>query len=197
MATKYFNIVDEVIAKLRLGKVVSEINKNDEVLDFGCGHQGYFLKYISANIKSGVGLDLNPPKEDYKNVKFIKSKKFKNKLLFANILFDKVIMLAVLEHINLDKVERLFNEFNRVLRKRGKIILTTPTPPSKPVLELLAFLKIINQGEIADHKKYYSKNDVVKLANKTGFKVINYKLFQLGLNSVTVLEKINSSAVQI
>lgn len=194
MATKDFNIVDEVIAKWRLSKVTGEIGKNDEVLDFGCGHQGYFLKYISANIKSGMGIDYDAPEKNAGNIKF-KKFKYVDKLPLENSSFDAVVMLAVLEHIDLDKVKLLFSEFNRVLRQRGKIILTTPTKLSKPLLELLAGFKIINRGEIADHKKYYSKNDVVKLASKTGFKIVSYKLFQLGFNSVAVLKKVNSSTI--
>lgn len=194
MATKDFNKVDEIIAKWRLSKITSEIDKNDEVLDFGCGHQGYFLKTVEQKIKSGVGIDYDAPEKSEGKLRFLKFK-YVDKLPLENDSFDKVVMLAVLEHINLDKVEMLFNEFNRVLRKRGKIILTTPTKLSKPLLELLASFKIINQGEIADHKKYYDKKDIAKLALKTGFKIVSYKLFQLRLNSVVVLEKVNSSII--
>ena len=101
-------------------------------------------------------------------------------------------MLAVLEHVETNKVELLFKEFKRILKKNGKVILTTPTPLSKPILEFLAYkLRIISECEIRDHKKYYTRNDIKELAEATNFLLDSYKLFQFGLNSSAILEKNN------
>lgn len=188
VGTKDFIIFDKIIAKWRLSKVTKLINKNATVLDFGCGNQGYLLKTVSDTISAGVGLDYDAPVGEFNNIKFSKFK-FVYKLPFSDKYFDTVTMLAVLEHIDLDKIDILFKEFYRVLEDGGKIILTTPTPTSKPVLEILAYIKIINQDEILDHKKYYNKLDIQKVASNNGFSVVNYKLFQLGLNSVAILKK--------
>jgi 2-polyprenyl-3-methyl-5-hydroxy-6-metoxy-1,4-benzoquinol methylase len=118
-------------------------------------------------------------------IKFI----FKNKLPDNIGKFDKIVMLAVLEHIEVNNVDNLLAEFKKVLKNKGQIILTTPTPISKPLLEILAKLGIINNDEIADHKKYYSKTDITELAHKNKLKLVSYKLFQLGFNSEIIFEK--------
>lgn len=188
VATKEFNIIDKLIAYLRSSRIKKYIDNGDRVLDFGCGNQGYFLRYIKEIIDEGIGLDCDVKSEIYENLTFIKFN-FKNKLPDNIGKFNKVVMLAVLEHIEVNNVDNLFNEFKKVLKDKGRIILTTPTPMSKPLLEILAKLGIINKGEIADHKKYYSKNDITELAHKNKLKLISYKLFQLGFNSEIIFEK--------
>lgn len=188
MATTDFNWLDKLIAKLRLGKIIGWIDKDDIVLDFGCGSQGLFLNQVVARIKSGVGLDVGIEEWVAGKLKFVNCK-FEDKLPLESKFFDKVVMLAVLEHLEPKTAKLLFGELKRILKPEGKVILTTPTPLGKPVMEVLAFFKIISVKEIRDHKKYYDKKSLLELATKTGFKINNYRLFQLGLNSVAVLEK--------
>lgn len=191
MDTKNFNFLDKIVASLRLRKVAGYVKKGDVILDFGCGSQGYFLKSISKRIKSGVGMDYDV--EDFKknNLQFIKQK-FNNDLPFKEKIFDKIFLLAVLEHIPENSASKLFLEFNRILKEDGSVVLTTPTPFGKSILEFLAFkLHIISEGEIKDHKKYYSEKEIIKLANLCKFKLMDYKLFQFGINSCAVFKKNN------
>lgn len=188
MATKDFNVIDNLIAFLRSSRIKKYIRDKDRVLDFGCGSQGYFLKDIKDFIGEGVGLDSEVESGTYGNLVFIKFN-FENKLPSDIGKFDKIVMLAVLEHIEINKVDNLLAEFKKVLSDSGQIIMTTPTPMSKPILELLASTKIINKDEIADHKKYYAKNDIAELARQNKLKLVSYKLFQAGLNSEIVFEK--------
>jgi cyclopropane fatty-acyl-phospholipid synthase-like methyltransferase len=189
VATNNFNIVDKIIAYFRLSQVKRLIDKGDSVMDFGCGTQGYFLKYVSETINTGLGLDYEVENQKVGNLEF-KRFHFKDTLPIKDKTFDKAVMLAVMEHINLDEVDRVFKEFHRVLKEDGQIILTTPTPLSKPLLELLARLNIISRNEIQDHKKYYSFKDMEAVATRNKLKLVSYRLFQLGLNSVAILEKI-------
>ena len=189
MATTDFNSLDKLIAKWRLGKIIKLIDEGDTVFDFGCGSQGYFLNRMAVKIKSGVGLDFGTEDKTVGNLMFINCK-FKDKLPSTLGKFDKVVMLAVLEHLEPKTAELLFGEFSRILKSKGRIILTTPTLISKPFLEFMAFLGLISRKEIKDHKKYYDQKSITDLAGKTGYRVNSYRLFQLGLNSVAVLEKI-------
>jgi hypothetical protein len=52
-------------------------------------------------------------------------------------------------------------------------------------------MKLISIQEIKDHKKYYDKGEIKKLAKECKLKLVDYKLFQLGLNSRAILEKNN------
>lgn len=189
MNTSSFNIIDNLIASLRLTKVLKYICKGDNVLDFGCGSQGYLLKSVAGKISKGVGLDFEVENKNIKNLSF-KKFVFVDRLPFESGSFDKIFLLAVLEHVRLDVVDRLFNEFYRVLKKDGQIVLTTPTLNSKSFLEFLACkLHLISKDQIMDHQKYYTYNDILKLANLAKLRLIYYKLFQFGYNSIAVLSK--------
>lgn len=190
MGTKDFNFIDKAIAYLRLRKVRSYVEKGDVVLDFGCGSQAFFLHSVEDKIKSGIGVDWEV--EDKKvtgNITLIKCR-FEDKLPFKDSFFNKIFMLAVLEHISPEKVITLFHEFKRILKPNGKIVLTTPTPASKQILEFLAFkLHLISQAQIADHKMYYGQNDLAILAKEATLILKKHELFQLGMNSLAILEK--------
>lgn len=190
MGTKDFNALDLFISQWRSGIVRRFVRKDDTVLDFGCGHQALFLHSMQKVIKQGVGLDYDaPPSRPAENLE-IQRFHFRDRFEFPDNAFDQIVSLAVLEHIPLDLVDPLFTEFRRILKPGGRVLLTTPTPASKPVLEFMAFkLKIISQPEIADHKRYYSKADVQSLADRHDFQCSVYRTFQLGLNSFAALTK--------
>lgn len=189
MKTSEFNLLDKFIAKRRLNQIKPYVSKNDVVLDFGCGYQSYLLKNFEGMISEGIGLDydVEPLKtEKIEHLKF----RFTDKFEFSNSKFDKIFMLAVLEHIPLDTIDKLMKEFTRILKDDGLMIFTTPTPKSKPVLEFLAYrLKIISEPEIRDHKKYYNEKDVIELCQRNGLVLKHYKTFQFGLNSMMVISK--------
>jgi len=188
MDTKNFNFIDKIVAKMRMGKVLPYINHGDVVLDFGCGNKSFLLSTVSSEIRFGVGLDYDVQNKKEKNIEYIKYK-FNGKLPFKDKYFDKIFLLAVLEHIEPNKINGLFLEFKRILKKNGFIILTTPTPKSKWLLELLAYkLHIISEREIRDHKKYYNKNDLLTLIRKIKLNFRDYKKFQLGLNSIVLID---------
>jgi 2-polyprenyl-3-methyl-5-hydroxy-6-metoxy-1,4-benzoquinol methylase len=102
--------------------------------------------------------------------------------------FDTIVALAVIEHINIDEVYNIFKKFKKALNQNGIIFLTTPTLPAKPVLELLAFLGIVDKENIREHKHYWTKKEIFALAENSGFKVKKYKKFQLGFNQLAVFE---------
>jgi len=190
MGTKNFNLIDELIAFVRLHEILPYVEKKDIIFDFGCGHQAYFLMHIKQNIKKGIGLDYDVEKSKIDNIELIKYN-YINKLPFNNNSFTKIFLLAVFEHIPINKTKQLFQEFYRILNKNGKIILTTPTPASQPLLEFLAYkLHIISEAEVKDHKKYYSINDIKKISTESNFKIIKYKKFEFGLNSLYILNKL-------
>lgn len=176
---------------MRLGKVLPYVKPEDVVLDFGCGHQAYLLNHIKDKIKKGVGIDYDS--KSYRlapNIE-VKNFHFTEKLPFLDKSFNKVFALAVIEHIDIPKVSKLFREFSRILKPGGNVVLTTPTLIGKTILEFLAFrLGIISKEEVGDHKKYYLKKDLEILAKNYGFTVEKYMTFQLGGNSLCVLQKL-------
>lgn len=183
------SFLDKLIRWLRFGKVKKYIPKNSLVCDIGCGSNPYFLKKISSFIKYGIGLDKNI--KEYKDSKI----ELKNLEVFKNIpldggKFDVVTMMAVLEH--LDHPEEALKESFRILKKGGKLILTTPTPLAKSILEILAFrLRLIDKEEIRSHKNYFWTKDIKKMLISAGFKkesIKNY-FFEIFLNNLIIAKK--------
>jgi cyclopropane fatty-acyl-phospholipid synthase-like methyltransferase len=191
MGTKDFNALDLFICRWRSRIVRRFLTPGSTILDFGCGHQALFLRGVQRDIRSGIGVDYDAaPGRPAANLE-IQNFHFKDRFAFADRSFDHVTILAVLEHIPLEQVDGLFREFHRILKDGGSVLLTTPTPASKPLLEFLAFkLKIISGPEIADHKHYWSEADIRALAARDGFAPGAYHTFQAGLNSFAALRKL-------
>jgi SAM-dependent methyltransferase len=191
METKSFNTLDKYIAKWRLSKVRRFVSKGDVIMDFGCGYQAYFLNHVKYFISKGIGIDTDIPANSTEgNLQLIHQDVGIN-LPFEDSTFDKIFLLAVYEHISLDKTIPLLLDFKRVLKPGGSIILTIPTPKGKKVLEFMAYkLKIISQVQISDHVKYYNKEDVSIDARKAGLMISYHEYFQFGCNSLQVLKKI-------
>ncbi len=190
MGTKDFNALDLFICRWRSKIVRRYIRPGDTVLDFGCGHQALFLRTVEKDLKQGIGVDYDAtPGHPTPNLE-IQNFHFKDRFEFPDSSFDQVTILAVLEHIALNQVDTLFSEFQRILRPGGRVLLTTPTPAAKPLLEFLAFkLKIISAPEIADHRHYYNEADLNALACRHGLLFDVYRKFILGFNCFAVLAK--------
>jgi len=189
MNTKEFTLSDKILSNYRLSVVIKYIEKDDVILDFGCGVQHYLLSRFKHRFKSGFGLDYDI--KDYQEGNIVLTNyKYQGNLPLECNFFDKIFLLAVLEHIEIKDVRALFLEFSRILKKNGRIIITTPTPRCKPILEFIAFkLKLVAVQEVTDHKHYYIGKEINDLAGRSGLKVIYSKLFQFGLNSLYVIEK--------
>jgi len=196
MGTKDFHPLDLVICRWRSRIVRRFIRPGTKLMDFGCGHQALFLQSVQTDLSHGIGLDYDAaPCRPAPNLE-VQRFHFKDHFEFPDRTFDRVTILAVLEHIPLDQVGTLFQEFRRILKDDGRILLTTPTPAARPVLEFLAFrLKIISGPEIADHKHYYSRADIVDLARRQGLVCDAYDTFQFGLNSFASLAKSQSDSL--
>lgn len=163
--------LESLLQYLRINKIKKHIFKDAKILDIGCGYDGKLLKILEKYKIDGYGVDLyvNP------NNDRLKTNDLNKQLQFDNNTFDIITFLAVLEHLENNNI---FNEIYRILKPNGKLLLTTPTIYSKPILELLAFkLKLIDTNEIKDHKHYYSKNELIYLTKRLDLKIYNISTF--------------------
>lgn len=188
-----WNILDIILAKFRYVIVDKYVIKGSTVVDIGCGQEGAFLLRHKEDISKGFGFDfeINDCKVD--NITFINNSCL-DKFPLKAASVDTIFMNALLEH--LDNPEELLLNALEILKDDGKIIMTTPTPISKPLLEFMAYkIHIINEVEIREHKHYYSKQDIENLINNLNqhfnVKLYEYKTFEFKLNSLIVLQKLN------
>jgi len=190
MNTENFNFLDKLTCMYRLSATGKYIARDDVVLDFGCGVQNYLLNWGKDKFRFGYGLDYDVKDCQKGNIKLL-NYRFEGKLPFEKNFFDKVFLLAVLEHIEEKNAGGLFSEFSRVLKAGGRLVITIPTLRGKAALELLALkLRILSFEEISDHKHYYNKGEIADLGSAYGLKMVEAKIFQLGMNSLYVLEKL-------
>lgn len=183
------SFLDKFLRWWRFKKVERLIPRNSIICDIGCGKDAYLLKKIFEKINYGIGFD--------KNIENSKSSKLELKKLqvFENIPLEKescdvLTMMAALEH--LDYPQEVLKESFRLLKKGGKLIMTTPTPLAKPILEGLAFkLRLINKESIQDHKNYFWPKEIKKILLMSGFKEENIKnyFFEFHLNTLIIAQK--------
>lgn len=189
-----WNILDKFIAKIRYIQVNKYIKENGYIVDIGCGQEGSFLLSHKDKIAQGYGLDHKIVNHNVGNISFINNQDNRQLPILKNSI-DVVFLNAVLEHLQNPKDVLL--EALALLKPDGIIVMTTPTPLAKPILEFMAYnLHIINEAEIREHVHYYSRKDIESLVSDLNkvypVKLINYEKFEIGLNSLIVIERMGS-----
>jgi len=161
-------------------KIPSEYRKG-RVLDIGCGTYPLFL--MSTKFSEKYGLD-KIVTDNYlyqfhnHGITLINQDiQKKSKLPFDDEFFDVVTMLAVIEHIEPEKIVGIVSEICRILRRGGILIVTTPAFWTNKLLKFLSVLRLVSPVEIDEHKIYFTHQKLAYFLQGGGFE--NYNL-QLG-----------------
>lgn len=153
---------------------------NNLILDAGCG-TGAGMLYLQE-FGTVYGVDLSS-----KAVAFCKKRgitKVKlgdvSKLPFKNGYFDIVCLMDVIEHVSNDKL--VIKEMYRVLKKNGILLMTLPALP---------FIYSKHDKE-QGHFRRYSKQDLIKIFNGTGFREIKISYFNVFLSPLIIIIRLSS-----
>ncbi len=179
-------ILEPILQYLRMQKIKSHIPHNSILLDIGCDADYKFLQYFQKTIQKGIGIDIVVKDTQKGNIQLVHAdltKKFPR--LSSKV--DVVTVLAVLEH--LPNPEKVLREIYKVLHKNGLLLLTVPSPKSKPILEFLAQIGLVRKEMIDQHENYFTPQDLQSMLQKIGFTNIHVSLFQLGCNTFVKAEK--------
>ena len=186
-----YSLLDNVIFYLRKRQVVKRIPANVTVVaDCGSGYDCRLLTTLLRDkvITKAIAIDTEFKKElaVIPNLTLTIAN-LNGPIPLQNNSIDGALSLAVLEH--LDAPEVFLRELYRIVRPGGVVLLTTPGPTAKPLLEFLAFrLGIIDKHEIADHKQYFSSEMLRTAFVNAGFSDANVspKRFLFGMNNIVM-----------
>lgn len=145
-------------------KKLKRFMKCGNVLDIGCG-TGLFLETLSPEFE-GVGIDSS---KDFIN--FCQNKKINVvkmdalKISFKDQSFDNVFCSFLIEHFLPREVDNLLNNIYRILKKNGRVILTT-----EDKLSLTSFQS--NFWNDYTHIRPYNVGSISSLLKDHNFKII-------------------------
>jgi SAM-dependent methyltransferase len=104
----------------------ADLAQGNQVLDAGCG-ASIFPIYLAARGYQVTALDLDPPtgleRLHRVDVDYVQGQL--TALPFEDNTFDAVFCISVIEHLGTDGMPAALSELRRVIRPRGKLLLTT------------------------------------------------------------------------
>lgn len=160
------------LAKLYISNVIKRnFSLTDKaVLDFGCGTGSNCLMFNPDNY---LGVDINSKRIEYAR-NLYPEYHFQvlegNSLNIINDSFDYILIVAVLHHIPSENLSDILQEFHRILKPNGKILVIEPCIFSNSHFNNY-FMKLFDNGEhirtINDYSKifeeqYYEVNIIEK-----------------------------------
>lgn len=191
-----FSFLRKIFRKFDIGReeIAIDLLKNElaekrTLLDLGCG-EGKLIFKLMKNFDKLFGIDISPKRikkakelakrysPDNEKIKFIIADIEKG-LPFPKDSFDVVTCVAVLEH--LFDVYGVLSEINRVLRKRGILILEIPNIAYIKYRFQLLVGKLpvtsspFNWKEIGwdgGHLHYFTKKRIISALRESGFNVL-------------------------
>jgi SAM-dependent methyltransferase len=160
-----------------------EINKNDTILDVGCGVGG-FIKYLNENYSNIniIGVDINKIHINYsknKNKSIINNNTIKHYIsdiinFIPDNKFDKIFAIECGFHFNKNKF--LNNAYN-YLNKNGQIIIAdiVTTPKIKDLLYKKNNINNIILQSFGTFDNFWESFNYVLSMEKIGYKNIEYQ----------------------
>jgi SAM-dependent methyltransferase len=176
--------IDRMLQNWRARKARGWIPAGARVLDIGC-HQGELLKSLGDRIGPSVGYDPLAKAEDGPNFCLVPDL-FPVPSPYEDATFDVVVMLATLEHIR-DKGP-FAEEFFRVLRPGGRVIITVPSQWVDNIVHTLCKLGLADGMSLEEHHGF-DPCTTPDIFGDRGFALERWRRFQLGLNHLFVFRK--------
>lgn len=156
-------------ATILLGRIES-FSKKGRMLEIGCAN-GFFLDEARKNGWETVGVEPSRWARKYAEEKMgvAVASPVLEESTFEKESFDVVVMLDVIEH--LESPRRTLVIINRILKKGGLLVVTTPDVDSF----LSRFLRARWWGINHYHLFYFSKKTIDDIFKRTGFNTLSHK----------------------
>jgi SAM-dependent methyltransferase len=194
--TRGHGLLEPFLARQR-AKIANQLIPHElrpgTILDIGCGTFPYFLAHTEFEKKFAID-QLPIPSHVASSLKIASyslNLNQKPSIPFADNFFTVVTLLAVVEHLNPDRIAVLFHDIYRVLRPGGRVIMTTPAAWSDGLLHTLARVGLVSAEEINEHVYAYTLPTIGWYFGQAGFEMqkINFGYFEFLLNMWATAEK--------
>jgi len=150
--------------------ILNHFDKKAKVLDIGCADGDFSEKLIKLGFKCyGLETEKEAIKESTSKGIIVKKGSFLEKFPFEDNYFDIVFAGEVIEHTVNDT--GFLNETNRVLKKNGMLILTTPNLVSLGNRLLMLFGKLPRFAYSEFHYRVYNEKNIIEKIKNAGFKI--------------------------
>jgi len=154
----------------RFKKIIDKIVKlkPKNIIDIGCG-PGTLLSLIPKRVYSkATGIDFDKKQTSFSKKKFKNNKKIKwisgdVTKLKTKQKYDCIISSEVIEHIEPEKSSDLLKAMNKLLRKNGTLIITTPNYRSLwPIIEWF----VNRLGDVDYSEQHINKLNIKTLSDQ-------------------------------
>jgi SAM-dependent methyltransferase len=192
-STRGNGILEPYLARLRASKaneLIPQHLRSGRILDIGCGSYPYFLSHTS--FKEKFAIDQQTPTQQIGGIHWHQHELNSNpELPFEDSFFSVITMLALIEHLDPNKMVSLFSEAYRTLTKGGMLIMTTPSSWSDGILRWMAKINLVSKEEINEHQYAYTLPLIGWYFGKAGFELekVKFGYFEMMLNMWAVSEK--------
>lgn len=162
--------------------IIEEIGSDKKVLDIGC-NDGKLGEKLLENNNVVYGCDIVPEKLEIARKKGLITKLVdleKEVLPYPRNSFDYVILADIIEHVF--DTDRLIRDCYKVLKPKGKLIVTTPNIASlaRRIMLLLGISPYVEYSLFLDcnglppvgHIRYFTISTLNKLLNSNGFNAL-------------------------
>ncbi len=150
--------------------VKAEKLSGKKIVDIGSSF-GWLEKELVKSKALLIGIEPNKEAVSFAQVNIGSGVEFKVgsalEIPLLNKTADMVLFFDVIEHLPKGSEKKALNEINRVLKKNGVLLLTTPNSH---------FLNNILDPAWYFGHRHYKKNKITNLLRRSGFKVLNYQI---------------------
>ena len=169
----------------RFRKACPYIPEGSRIFDVGC-FDGALFRRLRKHIAFGVGIDPEPIESlEGDNYRLIRGHFPQDAPKTGD--FDVVTMLASLEHIPDKDLGEVSECCAGLLKPGGLLIITVPSPIVDQIVAGLQFLRLADGMSIHQHYGFNPNRTPIIFE---GFELIRHEKFQLGLNNLFVMRKI-------
>lgn len=172
----YKAIVSMIVQQIRKYK---NDTKGLTILDAGCG-TGYLTQELS-HFGKAEGVDIHPAAVSISTKRGITVRKASvTALPFNNQSFDVVVSVDVLYHKRIDNDEQALDEFFRVLKPNGILLLRVPAH---------SYLYVKHDAYVHTSRRY-SAGEIIHKTKKAGFTIEYSSYTQASLYPLRLMQKV-------